>query len=231
MGRTDWDRRITRVLAPESDYHYGGEILREVFYKAKWQPHNRSKLIVSTTNGDSFYKGFETICQSVALLNELGIDFEWRVAGIAYDDLIVKVVRRKLRVSYPEKNLVLMGRLSDTQLVNSLLDTDIYVMSSHIENSPNNLCEAMLLGVPCIATFAGGTGSMLSDKEQGLLIQDGDPWAMAGAVLELKSNPELAQELGAKAKKLAHQRHNPEIIAKDITAVYKKIIDDESHSA
>lgn len=88
----------------------------------------------------------------------------------------------------------------------------------------------MLLGVPCIATFAGGTGSMLSDKEQGLLIQDGDPWAMAGAILEFMSNPELAQNLGAKARELAHQKHNPERIAKDIMNVYKKIIDDENHS-
>lgn len=230
MGRTDWDKRITRVLAPRSEYHYGGEILRRVFYNAKWQPHNRQQLIINTTNGSSFYKGFETICQSVQLLNELGVDFEWRVAGIANEDLIVKIVKRKLGVDYPQKNMALMGRLSDTQLVDTLLDADMYVMSSHIENSPNNLCEAMLLGVPCIATFAGGTGSMLSDKEQGLLIQDGDPWAMAGAILEFMSNPELAQNLGAKARELAHQKHNPERIAKDIMNVYKKIIDDENHS-
>lgn len=42
-------------------------------------------------------------------------------------------------------------------------------MPSHIENSPNNLCEAMILGMPCIATDAGGTSTLLSNMKDGLL--------------------------------------------------------------
>lgn len=231
MGRTDWDRRISSIFAPNATYHKEeGRVLRDFFYGKNWQPHNRTEFIIQTTNGNSPYKGFETICKSVCLLNNLGINFEWRVAGISPNDLIVKVVKKKLGKDYPTKNLTLMGRVSAENLVHSLLDADCYVMSSHIENSPNNLCEAMILGVPCIATFAGGTGSMLTDKQEGILIQDGDPWAMAGAVLEIKNNSATAEQYGINARNTAMKRHDKNLITTQVLDVYKSMIKDENSS-
>lgn len=224
MGRTDWDRRFMQVLAPKSDYFYGGEILRDIFYHKQWKPHDRKKLIINTTNSNAPYKGFETICKAVSLLNELSIDFEWRVAGISSDDMIVKVVKRKLGKDYPKSNLNLLGRLTDIELANSLMEADIYVMTSHIENSPNNLGEAMLLGLPCIATFVGGTSSMLSNGEEGILVQDGDPWSMVGAILEFKKDMNRAAEFGHRAREIAHKRHNKELVVRDILSAYKTIL-------
>jgi len=37
IGRTDWDRKIRRVLAPHSKYFHNDEILRDSFYKAEWK--------------------------------------------------------------------------------------------------------------------------------------------------------------------------------------------------
>ena len=41
------------------------------------------KIILFTTNGDNYYKGFETLCHSLTLLNEIGIHVEWRIAGVS----------------------------------------------------------------------------------------------------------------------------------------------------
>lgn len=97
-------------------------------------------------------------------------------------------------------------------------------MASHIENSPNNLSEAMILGMPCIATFAGGTGSLLIDGYEGILIQDGDPWAMAGAVMEMKENFERAIVVADKARTRALNRHDKNRIINDLIDIYKKIL-------
>jgi len=102
-------------------------------------------------------------------------NFEWRVAGISNNDLIVKVVKKFLKSLYPKSNLILLGKLSELELINNLLNSNLYVMPSHIENSPNNLCEAMMLGMPCIATCVGGTASLINNNDDGVLIQDGDP--------------------------------------------------------
>lgn len=224
LGRTDWDKRITRVLAPKSKYFIGNEILRDGFYTSKWDKSKpQSKIIIHTTNGNSYYKGFETICQALDILNKLGIEIEWRVAGVSENSLVNKITKKYLKDEYPRKGLVLMGPLNESQLIESLQSSHIYIMSSHIENSPNNLCEAMILGMPCIATFAGGTGSLMEDGKDGILIQDGDPWSMAGAVLELSSNWEQACKYGASARKMALKRHDKDIIVNDLISVYKKI--------
>ena len=225
IGRTDWDRRITRVLAPESKYYTGNEILRDSFFENTWEQKSiNGKLIIHTTNGNSYFKGFETLCHALTLLNEKGIDVEWRVAGISETSLINKIVKKQLKKKYPQRGLVLLGSLNEQELVDKLKEAHLYVMTSHIENSPNNLCEAMILGMPCIATNAGGTSSMLTGKQEGILIQDGDPWVMAGAILELVTNWEEAVRYGENARKRALKRHDKKTIVKDLLDVYDIII-------
>ncbi len=224
IGRTDWDRRISRLMAPKRGYFHNDRILRDGFYHTKWVHKNKKKLILHTTNGNLFHKGFETLCLSLNELNKFGIDCEWRVAGIRENDLIVKVVKKKLKSKFPNKNLVYLGPLTEDALILKMLEADIYVMTSHIENSPNNLCEAMILGMPCIATFVGGTGSLLTDGQEGILIQNGDPWAMAGAVLELKENFTKAIEMGQNARRRALKRHDKAENANKLLKIYSDII-------
>lgn len=224
IGRTDWDKRISSILSPNNKYFHCDEILRNSFYVNKWIPNNNSGNIIHTTTGNSIYKGLETLCYTLNILNHNGFNVEWRIAGIHSNDLMVSLVKRKLKKDYPTKGLVFLGSLTAYQLVHKLLEADIYVMPSHIENSPNSLCEAMILGMPCISAFAGGTGSLLQDKEDGILIQDGDPWAMAGAIVELLSDFNSAIVYGQNARKRALFRHSKEKIVRDLVCIYKKII-------
>jgi glycosyltransferase involved in cell wall biosynthesis len=113
--------------------------------------------------------------------------------------------------------------LNERELIEKLKEAHIYIMPSHIENSSNSLCEAMILGMPCIATYAGGTGSILKDGEEGILIQDGDPWAMAGAILELYRNKELSIKYGINARNRALKRHDKNKIVNDLLEIYKNI--------
>lgn len=226
VGRTDWDYRITRVLSPNSQYFKGEELLREAFYINSWDNlyQKEGKLIIFTTNGDSYYKGIETVFHSINLFQGIGIDIEWRIAGINDDSLIVSICKSFLGSSFPKTGYKLLGSLDEESLVQELLAAHMYVMPSHIENSPNNLCEAMILGMPCIATYAGGTGSLLKDGEEGILIQDGDPWAMAGAVIELMNEPDQVKYYGKNARKRALMRHDKRTVANQYLNIYKNIL-------
>ncbi len=226
IGRTDWDYRITRVLSPLSNYFKGGELLRETFYLNQWDNHyrNEGKLVVFTTNGDNYYKGIETVFHCITLLQQIGVDVEWRIAGIKDNSLIVSICKRYLGAMFPKLGFKVLGSLDDESLVQELLDAHIYVMPSHIENSPNNLCEAMILGMPCISTFAGGSGSILKDGEDGILIQDGDPWSMAGAIIELKNDYNKASIFGKNARRNSLLRHNKELVLEQYVQAYRTII-------
>lgn len=225
IGRTNWDRRISSVLSPQSTYFHNDEILRKVFYESEWTMPEKSEIfILHTTSGIALYKGFETLCHSLKLLNDLGFKCEWRVAGICESDLIVRLTKHKLGYDFPEYGLTLLGNLTEEELVGNLLKSNLYIMPSHIENSPNSLCEALLLGMPCVSTYVGGTGSLIQDKINGLVVQSGDPWAMAGAILEIAENSLNAASLGKNARLAAIKRHNKGDIVEGLLKIYRYML-------
>ncbi len=225
FGRTDWDYRITRVLSPKSQYFVGNELLRDSFYEHHWNNvYTQGSIRLFTTNGDSYYKGIETVFHCITLLIGLGIQVEWHIAGLNEKSLVVSICKKFLGQNFPKKGFKLMGSLDEFELVDELMKSHIYVMPSHIENSPNNLCEAMILGLPCVATFAGGTGSILKDGEEGILVQDGDPWAMTGAIIELMRDPDKANMYGTNARKRALKRHDKETVVQEYLTVYNSLI-------
>ncbi len=223
IGRTDWDRRIASLLSPKAKYIVGNEMLRDSFYSHKWSTkHTNNTLRIVTINSGGIYKGFETIFSTANILELFGeFSFEWIVIGQSEDDNLVRIAKKWKR--YNSKSITFVGRKTEQQIIDIMLNSDVYCQVSHIENSPNSVCEAMLLGMPIIATFAGGTSSILLDKSEGLLVQDGDPYAMAGALKELHENYRSALEFGSNAYIKAHKRHNKETITLNLLETYIKI--------
>lgn len=229
IGRTNWDRRSAAVLAPNAQYHHGDEILRTPFYESEWvRPNFSSPLRIVTVSSGAPYKGFETVLNVSRILQEqVGFDFTWTVVGLSSNDTVVNVTHKWLGEQH---KVQLMGTRSGNDIRDILLESDIYCQVSHIENSPNSLCEAMLLGMPIVATFAGGTDSMLCAGEEGILVQDGDPWSMAGAILELSRNYRRAAQMGQAARVRALVRHDPDRIVKALLTTYKLVSKQDTSS-
>lgn len=223
IGRTAWDRRVTSVLAPTAFYHHNDEILRDGFYQHQWSAPQNSKTILFTTNGPDIYKGIETLLHCASLLDQNNISYEWWVAGLIKTEETVAIAAKVIRKSI-STNIKFLGTISENDLITQLLQANIYVATSHIENSPNSLCEAQILGIPCIATNAGGTGSLMEDNKEGIIIQDGDPFVMAGAIVEMISDYKKAITYGENARKTALKRHDPQKITQDLLNIYNSVI-------
>jgi glycosyltransferase involved in cell wall biosynthesis len=227
MGRTDWDKRVTSVFSPDSKYFHCDEIMRSGFYIHQWQPHTATtNYIIITTIRRNIYKGLETILECKRIFAQKLKDYNivWKIAGINRDDEITYMVERKYKVELKDYDIKLLGPLNEDELLIEMLKSDLYVHPSHIENSPNSVCEAMLLGMPVIATYAGGTPSILSDKTEGLLVQDGDPYALAGAIIELYKDREHAIGLGANARVKSLIRNDPKTIVNNVQNIYSSIL-------
>lgn len=226
IGRTDWDRRVYSVLAPNARYFKNNEVLREGFYNNTWKEHMpiSGKWVIHTTTGGLLFKGLETICMALNVLQRSGMNVEWRVAGIGENDDIVKITKRRLKDLYPQSGIKYLGRLSEKELIDSMLDAHLFAYPTHQDNSSNALCEAMMLGMPCVSTFAGGSGTMLTDKVDGLMVQDGEPWAMAGAIKELLSDRTTAVKYASVARTNAANRHSRTEVSADLLNIYKEVV-------
>jgi len=232
MGRTDWDKRISLVLSPGSVYFHCEESLRKSFYAQQWTYTAHSRKVLVSTIQSNIYKGLETVLEAAALLKKNNtFPFVWKIAGIAADDRLVLLFEKKTGLKFSDNNIELCGGVSEEKLIAMEMEADIFVHPSHIDNSPNSVCEAMLLGMPVIATGTGGTGSLLQDGKEGVLIQDGDPWAMAGAITELIQSPEQAAAMGQLARTRAMGRHNQEAIVSRLLLIYKDILQAEKQKS
>jgi glycosyltransferase involved in cell wall biosynthesis len=230
MGRTDWDRRLSSVLSPDSKYFHCEEIMRTGFYSNKWESqNNQTDYVIISTIRNNIFKGLETIfeCKKILNRNFPKLSIIWKIAGIRETDEISNLVERKFKAKFKDNIIQLLGPLQEQELINEMLNANLYVHPSHIENSSNSICEAMLLGMPIIATYAGGTPSILGDKNEGLLVQDGDPYALAGAIIELYKNREFAKSLGSKARVKSFIRNDKEKIVKDVINIYASILSDK----
>lgn len=223
IGRTKWDERVTRILAPQSTYYHCDEMLRDEFYHISWNKLNSDSTIrIFTTSSNVYYKGIETVVECSNILSRNGVKHKWYLAGLNINDSIFDSVK-KYNSSLTISNLVLLGNYEANELIEQMLMCDLYVLPSHIENSPNSLCEAMLLGMPCIATHSGGVSSLISDGQSGVLIQSGDPWVMAGAILEVSNNRSLKLSISQGARRTALLRHNKSKILADLMIIYSNI--------
>jgi len=228
IGRTGWDKGITRILSPKSKYFVIQEMMRSEFYEKQWSKVEYGKTItIVSTLGPGFYKGLETIVRTAGILKQNGdVDFKWVLPGIDESCQVAKLVKRWLGIDYEALNIKMLGPRSAPELIDLMVNSDLYIQTSHIENSPNSLCEAMLLGLPCIASFAGGTDSLLKNGYEGLLVQDGDAYSLAGAVFKLYNDFEIAASYGFNARNRALLRHDKNKILHTIINIYKQVISD-----
>lgn len=229
IGRTEWDKSIVKILAPNHTYFKIDEMLRPSFYFInRTKIFNTKTLNIITVSSDSIYKGFETILETARLLKKNNLlNFKWIVIGLNKSSSIVKYTEKWKDLKCSDLNIELMGMLNETEIISCLNSSDVYVQVSHIENSPNSLCEAMISGIPIIASFAGGTDSLIEHNKEGSLYQDGDYYSLAGAILKLSKNYEKAQLAADNAKITAKNRHNKKNIVVQIINTYKAIISSE----
>lgn len=220
IGRTEWDKRVVTLLSEGCHYYYGSEILRDVFYDVDVNRKLPSRVTIISTISQPLYKGYDLILKTASLLENLKMDFVWKVIGNVNPDEVEAIVGLK----HGKVNVELLGVLTAEQLKNELLNCTVYVHPSYIDNSPNSVCEAQMLGVTCIATNVGGVSSIVSDSKTGFLVPANDPFQTAYLIQKISKNESLNIQIGTKARTIAEARHNKKEIVEGLLDTYNKII-------
>lgn len=93
-------------------------------------------------------------------------------------------------------------------------DSSIMLLTSRSEGFGMVLIEAMACGVPCISfDCPSGPGDIISDKEDGFLVEDQNVEAFTVVLEQLMSNHDLRKKMGVKAKKNIERFSVPKVLA------------------
>ena len=225
MGRTDWDKAMATSLIKGVKYFHLEETLRPDFYTdLQWSKKEKDTATFISVLSPSTYKGFDLILKTATLLKSKGIKFRWIVCGTPENHLVVKAMERIFKQRFSKQNVSFLGRKTANELVSLLLDADIFIHPSYIENSPNSLCEAQILGLPVVATNVGGIPSLIENNETGILFPANDPYSLSEIITSLLSDTQKMESLGRQARIEATKRHDRDCILKNIEAIYQEII-------
>jgi glycosyltransferase involved in cell wall biosynthesis len=107
---------------------------------------------------------------------------------------------------------------------------DVYLLTSLIEGMPNAVMESQLLGVPVVATRAGGTVDIIRDGETGLLAPIGDYQALASCIVRLFTEEGLWGRISLAAKKQISEGYTIEQLVARTETVYRDLLDRNAES-
>ncbi|HBO9015101.1 TPA: glycosyltransferase family 4 protein, partial [Pseudomonas aeruginosa] len=118
-------------------------------------------------------------------------------------------------------SVTFLGKLSRSQVIDEMQESDAFVLSSVYETFGVVVAEAMALGKPVISTSCGGPESIIS-KESGLLVPTKDPDKLAKAMLSLFHKRHKYDNL--LIRKCCYSKFSEESVVNSLKQVYKKIV-------
>lgn len=227
LGRTHWDRACTAAINPRAAYHFCNETLRAPFYTGAWRYENCQKHRIFASSCDYPVKGFHYLLEAFAEVCKSYPDAVLAVPGKSF--LTASKLRRTRYQKYlgelakrygVEERLEFLGSLGAEEMKGEYLRANVFVLPSTIENSPNSLGEAMLLGSPCVAADVGGVTDFVSGEKEGLIYPSTAPYMLAyniGRVFQMESK---AEAMGQAARNHAAQTHDPETNLNTLMNIY-----------
>lgn len=221
--RTHWDKAHTARLSPGSHIYHNWETIRPEFFAeaARPAPDRPARPQALFVGGKQEIKGFEELLLAFDLIRQ-ETDLKLVIVGrLAPADVAAVVQRHHLRHIGPD-DVECRPFQSGEQLAVLCRQSFCLLHPSYIDNSPNSVCEAQLMGLPVVASDVGGVSSLITEGETGLLT-DLTPASVAQQTIRLYKDPALHQRIAAQARAVAQERHDPETIIQRTLAIYRAV--------
>lgn len=235
MGRTLWDYVHAHQINPNLHYFHLDELLRSDFYGApKWEYEKCKKHTIFVSQCSYPIKGLHFLLQAVAAVKVKYPDVRLRIAGkefIKRESLFEKLkfsgyakyISKLIKQLDLEGAVEFVGVLDSKGMIREYLSANVFVCPSVIENSPNSMCEAQMLGVPSVVSFVGGICDMTNWGETANIYRCEDFGMLSHFITTIFDDYRKEEARINKGILKAEQRHNREEIVKGLLRIYDLI--------
>ena len=231
-GRTEFDRKWSAEHSPKAVYHPMNETLREEFYAGTWDVNECDRHVIFMSQGDYPLKGLHNILRIMPDIAADYPDVKLVVAGMnitKHDTLKDKIkignygryLNELITLNKLQDRVVFTGPLDAAGMKAHYLQSHAYLCASSVENSPNSMGEAMLLGLPVIAHRTGGIPSLIENEEEGLLYDD--VTQIKDILHRIWDDDAFATELGAASMNRAYRTHDAAANMRRLLEIYDEL--------
>lgn len=241
-GRTEWDYACVKNINPKICYYKCPRILRDSFYNNQWNFNNTNKYTLLVTQANYPIKGAHFLIEAFSIIVKEYPESMLYITGhdvLSTDRINTKLkqssygkyLRKLIKQFDLENHIKFIGELNEEGICDAFLNFHVFVSSSVIENESNSLLEAMILGVPSVASYVGGIPDTITHGLDGFLYQHDAPYMLAHYVLEIFRNSDLALKLSENAKSKAKSILDPKTNINILMDIYKDIFNEGSNES
>lgn len=233
MARTNWDVACAHHENRDAVIYHDVRVLRPSFYQNSWSLDKCKRHSIFVGSSQNQIKGLHYVLQALPLILKVYPDTQLTIASpdfIHAESLKAKLMYqsywlylRKLIQKYDLwDHIRFLGVLDEPAMCQAFLDANVFVLPSVIENSPNTLSEAAVLGVPTVSSFIAGVPDIVENGVNGWLYAYDEYYIMAEQVIELFGNEDMAQDFSKKLREKALKKYDPN---QNTDVVYEAYLD------
>jgi glycosyltransferase involved in cell wall biosynthesis len=174
-------------------------------------------------------KGLPTVFKALSILHDRGIHFHHTLIGDGEDRNSLQKLVRHLGL---EPFIRWMGTQPHDEVIRQYEQADIFVLGCEIaangdrDGIPNVCIESMAMGVPVVATRVSAIPELIENGKTGLLVESGNPEALADAIVQALSDIRLRQEIIAAALDKVTRHFDNRRLIDDLAALYIQALQD-----
>lgn len=144
------------------------------------------------------YKGHTDLVDALAAIRDR-LPTDWTLLCIGRDSGLGDSLRAQAEAAGIAAHIRWPGEQAD--VLDWLQASDIAVLCSHEEGSPNFLIEAMAVGLPVVATDVGGVPNIVDDGQSGYVVPANAPTVLAEKILELAVDGQRREAMAQAARR------------------------------
>lgn len=237
IGRTSFDKAHILSINPEIKYFKCNESLRDEFYNNnKWDITHCHRYSIFLSQSSYTIKGLQQVLKAMPYVLNQYPNANIRIAGndiikkkTLFEKIIYSTYAKYIKSLINQYNLQnkikFLGPLTAYEMEQEYLRCNVFICPSSIENSPNSLAEAQILGVPCIASYVGGIPDMIPNYNCGILFRYSDPIMLASSICKVFSNSFKHNSI--EEIEIAQNRHNRKNNLQTLLKIYQEICNEE----
>ena len=185
---------------------------------------SEDEIIIGSLGNIRPAKGYDGLLRAAAFLERGSHSYRFVIAGQGkgglYEDLLA--LRNKLGL---DEKVQFLGFIDDA--ADFLANIDLFLSSSISEGLPLSAIQAMVAALPIVATRCGGYEGLITDRENGILVDVEDPQAIADAIEMVVADTSLQKTLSENARKHAVSAFDIQVMLDAYEQVYKRLMSTE----
>lgn len=238
IGASEWGNVVAKSINSDCTTFDCNLILRDPFYtEERWSPEICEQHSIYILFSYPI-KGFHKFLEALPLILRQFPDTLVYVVASQLPIRHYKGLKKKIQDAAPDYNwliqkqiedhnlqdhLKFIGHLNEAQVKERMLKSHVFISASAMENQSTSLGEAMILGVPSVASCVGGLQEMIDHGKDGFLYPFHETYMMAEYVCRIFEDNALAETISRRGHDHAARTYDREQNCRDLLGMYQTI--------